>query len=47
MGFGISNGLENFEGETIKKIATLSAQTEASIREETRNGENVYCLIQG
>lgn len=35
LGFGISNGLGNFEGETIKEIATLWTQTEASIREES------------
>lgn len=33
LGFGISSGLGNFEGDTIKEIATLWDQTEASIRE--------------
>lgn len=35
VGFAISNGLKNFEGEAIKEIATLWAQTETSIREES------------
>lgn len=35
LGFGISNGLGNFEGETIKEITSLQAQTEASIREQS------------
>lgn len=35
LGFGISPGLGNFEGETITEIATHWAQTEASMREES------------
>lgn len=35
LGFEISNGLGKFEGETIKEIATLWTQTEASIRKES------------